>query len=608
MTDRTPAAAPHDLVEHLLAIARRQPDALAFSAPGRDPMTWKMLAQRIDAARAVLHSLGIERGDVVAGANVDRIASAAALAVLPVSCTFAALSPALTVDAYAELFSRMQAKAVFVPPDDTHPVVQAARRLDLAEIALVAEANGPAGAFDLELARATSSLEHGTRGPPWAHVCATSGSTGKPKIVPAAHRQIVVTSSALGAHLSLGSSDASAHLTPLHLGNGQRLACLNPLMSGGSVHVLPEADTEAFFRAIEDGTVTYSSLSFAILRECLRRLGTRRGLARGRLRFLRVASGKLEPGEFAQLESAFGVPAITGLGLAETGIVLLQPMPPAPRVPGSLGVPIVAEIRIADDNGHVVPDGEVGEIQVHGAPVFDGYIDDPALDAAAFVDGWFRTGDLGRRAADGEVHLVGRVKEVINRGGDKIAPLEVDAALHALPGVVDAAAFGVPHPRLGEEVVAAVVATDASSFDTDAALARLRAVLGARRAPRRIWLVDALPRNDAGKVLRRSLAAWVGFDPAADADAANVDDDGEASRFEAPLAAMWASALDRDEVARDADFGALGGDRTAAERLLDQVEAVFGVRLPVDAMDARLATVVDMARAIEDARAAADSG
>ena len=181
--------------------------------------------------------------------------------------------------------------------------------------------------------------------------------------------------------------------------------------------------------------------------------------------------------------------------------------------------------------GSAVPDGEVGEIQVRGPPVFDGYLDDPALNAAAFVDGWFRTGDLGRRAADGEVHLVGRAKEVINRGGDKIAPLEIDAALHALPGVVDAAAFGVPHPRLGEEVVAAVVAQDASSFDTDAALAQLRAVLGARRAPRRIWIVDALPRNDAGKVLRRSMAAWVGFDPAAHADAADVDDDAERVPF-----------------------------------------------------------------------------
>ena len=142
---------------------------------------------------------------------------------------------------------------------------------------------------------------------------------------------------------------------------------------------------------------------------------------------------------------------------------------------------------------------------MRGPQVFDGYLDDAELNAEAFVDGWFRMGDVGRFDTGGELYVIGRVKEIINRGGEKISPLEVDAALRALPGVADAAAFGIPHPLLGEELVAAVVRTPEGELDADSAIAQIRARLGPRCAPRHLWFVDSLPRNAAGKLLRLAL-------------------------------------------------------------------------------------------------------
>ena len=212
-----------------------------------------------------------------------------------------------------------------------------------------------------------------------------------------------------------------------------------------------------------------------------------------------------------RLEAALGVPFVTGLASSESGTTAQQRLPPAPRKRGSVGPLVDCEVQLVDETGAVVGPGGIGEVQVRGPQVFDGYFDDPALDAASFVDGWFRMGDLGRFDADCELWLMGRAKEVINRGGDKIAPLEIDAVLCAVPGVADAASFAVPHPRLGEEVVAAVVRRPGATVAEEAVLAHARAMLGPNRAPRRVWFVRSLPRTDGGKLRRNELPARVGY-------------------------------------------------------------------------------------------------
>ena len=590
-----------DLTAHLLALAQRQPARPALLAPGRATMSFGALGRHIERTAAQLAQWGIGRGDVVAWANGDRAETAAALAILPVSATIAPLAPRATFDALCDLLRRLAPKAVVVPAHDDAVVVRAARLLGLATLTTVPGAHLQAGAFDLVLQEPTASLDRATRFPAsYACIGATSGATGKPKLVSHGHRQILRTAFAVGERLGLGPDDIAGHVTPLHLAGGMRNAYFQVLVNGGGVNCLPEAEIEPFLDAVGDGDVTYTSTSFAIHREILARLEAGRRYVRGRLRCVRIASGRMEPGELDRLERALDVPVVTGLASSETGTTAQQ-SPRAGRKRGSVGPVVDSDIRIVDADGRIVAPGEAGELQVRGPQLFDGYIDDDALNAASFVEGWYRTGDVVRIDDDGDLFIVGRTKDVISRGGDKIAPLEIDAVLLAQPGVADAAAFGVPHPRLGEEVVAAVVLEAGVEADAEAILGALRETLGARRAPRRLWFVASLPRTDVGKLQRTALPDWVGFRPAEDAEATRPAFDG--SPLEHALAPLWASVLACDRVARDAAFYAQGGDDERAARLVAQVGAVFGVALPPDALRDEAATLAAMARLIERARA-----
>ena len=585
----------------LRVLAARQPDAPALAAPGRLPMSFGELGARSEALAAQLADWGIVRGDIVAWPTSGRLESLAALVMMPAGSTLAPLAPGLTADACEALLRRLRPRAVAIPEDGGDAFADAAQRLGLAQITVTPEVRGPAGAFALALARpAGAAADEARRVPQAALVSTTSGTTGQAKLVPLGRRQLVVGTDLLHALLGLGPSDASGHLAPPHLANGIRTGLLLSLLNGGAVTCLPEADLDALVAAIGRGEVTYSSLSFTLLRELLRRCESGVRIDTGRLRFLRIASGRLDDGEIVRLEAALGVPLVTGLASTETYTVAHQALPPATRTLGSVGAPLGCEIRLVDADGRVVADGGSGEIEVRGPQVFEGYLDDPAQNAQAFVDGWYRMGDLGRFDAAGELHVIGRVKDVINRGGEKISPAEVDAALRAVPGIVDAAAFGVAHPTLGEEVVAAVVRAPDSRVEAAAVLAEVRERLGPRRAPRQLWFVAGLPRTEAGKVRRADLPGWVGYDAA---KVAQDDEAGALSATEARLAALWARVLNLPSVPARADFFMLGGDSLRGMQLIAQVRAEFGVELPVRLLFADAGTVAGMAKCIGTGRA-----
>ncbi|MBK7792851.1 MAG: AMP-binding protein [Betaproteobacteria bacterium] len=592
-----------DPIARLRAVAARCPASPALTAPGRRAMTFGELALRIAAVERQLAGWGFGRGDVVAWPAIGRADTAAAIAIMPVSSTLAPLAPQLTTDAYESLLRRLKPKAVAVPGGIEHAIVGAARRLGIAELAVAADPAGSVGAFDLALARRQRTLDGAPTLPAQVGlVSATSGTTGRPKLVPHGQRQLVATARFIRERLALGCGDVSGHVAPMHLANGIRASHLLVLLNGGAVCCLPEADTGALLAAIERGEVTYSSASFTLCREILRRIEAGRRIEPGRLRFLRIASGRLDDEEIGRLERALGVPVVTGLASTETGFIAHQALPPVACSRGSVGTPLGCEIRLADADGRVAAPGESGEVQVRGPQVFDGYLDDDELNAQVFADGWFRMGDLGRFDAAGELHLIGRIKEIVNRGGEKISPAEVDAVLRTLPGVAEAAAFGIPHPRLGEELVAAVVRAPAGEVDAETLTAQLRARLPARHVPRQLWFVDRLPRNESGKLLRNALPDWVGRHGSGPSPSTTASGECPQSPVAIALSGLWASVLGQAGVAPDADFFMLGGDSLRGAQLLDQVLAVFGVDIPVDALYDDAATVVTMARRIEAER------
>lgn len=597
-------ATRNDLIACLHALAAAQPQAPALIAPNAVPMTFAGIATRIDIVARRLREWGIGRGDVVAWPALDRPATALAFAALPGASTMAPLAPGWSADAYTSLLQRLRPKAIALPEGLEHPSREAARQLAIAELDVVATGSGLAGDFELRLDHARPSLDGAAVvDAAAAYVVATSGTTTQPKLVPLGHAQVMAAVRFARARLAIGPGDVCGHVTPMHLGNGLRASFLIVVLNGGAVSILPEADVASLLTAVESGAITCASASFTLMRELLQVVEGRGRVEPGRLRFLRTASGGLLPGEIGRLEQIIGVPLVTGLSSTEAGLVTHQALPPVSRSPGSVGPPTDCEVRLVDDAGHPVAPGDVGEIAVRGPQVFDGYVGETGDAPSALADGWYRMGDLGRIDAAGELHLVGRVKDIVNRGGEKFSPSAIEDALRGVAGVVDAAAFGIPHPRLGEELVAAVVRTPGSAVHAAEIARAVEAVLGSRSAPRQIWFVPSLPRNEAGKLQRRALPQWVA-DHAVDTPGAKSSA-GERPRnpLEIALSALWSAVLLQPAVPTTVNFFVLGGDSLRAARLLAQVRAAFGVDVPLRLMYAEDGTVAGMARLIEARRA-----
>ena len=596
-----------DIALSLERLVAAQPGAMALEALGRRPLSYGALGRQIAYVRQRLGGWGIERGDIVAGLVSSRPEMAGVTATLPAAATFAPLGASMTRHGYTELLRRLRPKAVLVPDAEDHALLAAARALGLAELRLVVEPEACAGQFALELAGPSASLETPPQlGPECAYVVATSGTTGRAKLVPMDHANIVRHAGLMAEWFRYTPSDTSCHLVPMHLGHALRNALMVPLLAGMPVVCLGEADIDGFFHAMERFQPSFLSAGFAIYRALLARAPSfRQTLARGRLRFLRIGAGRLEPEEIDRIEEAFGAPAIKGLSLTEVSAVTQDPLPPGLRKRDAVGVPVGTEVAIMPEPGRFAAAGSSGEVVVRGPLVFRGYLDDRELTAQSFSGEWFRTGDLGHLDADGYLYITGRIKEIINRGGEKISPVQVDSVLATLPGVREAATFGIPHPSLGEEVVAAVVREDGSVLDEQSVLDHARRSVGLTRSPRRIYFLERLPRTDSGKLLRSELPRLVGLETAPAPAPRPRDEATPASTTETVVGALFAATLRVPTVARDGDFFLLGGDSLSGSLLLARVKEVFGVELPLPSLFGEAATVSGMAMAIDRLRSGA---
>jgi acyl carrier protein len=300
------------------------------------------------------------------------------------------------------------------------------------------------------------------------------------------------------------------------------------------------------------------------------------------------------------LEKVFGVPVVEAYGMTEASHQMaINPLPPRARKPGSVGVAAGPEVAIMDETGRVQEQGQRGEIVIRGANVTSGYLNNPEANARSFVEGWFRTGDQGYQDADGYLYITGRLKEIINRGGEKVAPREIDETLLNHPAVAMAVAFAVPDPRLGEEVAAAVVlhpGAEATERDLRAFAARS---LADYKVPRRILILDELPKGPTGKLQRIGLAEKLGL--------TFVEGEGQEHRaefvaprtpVEAALARLWAQVLRIHEVGVLDRFLDLGGDSMLAALLLSRVRDSLDLDISLlEFFEAP--TVADQARIVE---------
>ena len=486
-------------------LAHGSPDSVAIAIPDGPELTYRRLRQVVEQTAHRLAELGLRRGDTIAFVLPNSVETVVLFLAAATVGTAAPLNPTYKEEEFRFYLDDTGAKALVVRKG----MSEAARRALPDGAALIEADVASDGAVRLSASGPRARPVPASDPDPEdvALVLHTSGTTSRPKQVPLRHRNLHFSALNIAATYGLSPSDVAFCVMPLFHIHGLMASTMATLSSGGTVVVPPKFDPMTFWAQVERHRATWYSAVPTIHQMLLMRHRGERPPGANRLRFIRSSSSALSPETMHQLESGFGAPVLEAYGMTEASHQMASnPLPPAERRSGTVGRQTGIDIAImAEDDSSLLAEGEDGEVVIRGASVIDGYANNAEANAKSFTSGWFRTGDQGRMSADGYLSLVGRLKEMINRGGEKIAPREIDEVLLQHPAVGEAVAFGAPHERWGEEVVAAVVLKGEATEKDLLAFARER--LADYKVPRRLFIVEQIPRTATGKIQRRSVAA-----------------------------------------------------------------------------------------------------
>jgi len=486
----------------LMAGITRADDDVALVAPATgDRVTYAELHEAVERIARQLTAAGVEPGDAVALSLPNGPPFVLAfLGVVAAGAAAAPLNPAYTEAELDGYLQDLRPRAVVRGVEVGATAEAAARTLGLPVHVLAGDdARGTA------LVGIAPAPAHAGGDPDGvALLLHTSGTTSRPKCVPLRQRNLSASARTVAATYGLAASDVSHCVMPLFHVHGLVASTLATLVSGGTVVVPPRFSAGAFWG---DGEAYGASWYSAVptIHQVLLARARDGGVPAHSLRFARSCSSALPETVWAELEQRFAIPVVEAYGMTEASHQMASNLlPPGERRPRSVGVATGVEVAVLDDDWRPVPTGAAGEVAVRGPSVVDGYRDNPEANAASFRDGWFRTGDRGHLDADGHLTLEGRLKELINRGGEKISPHEVEDALLAHPAVAEAVAFAVPDPKYGEQVGVAVVVRDGTGERELAAHCAERLV--GFKVPASIAIVDEIPKGPTGKVQRRLMA------------------------------------------------------------------------------------------------------
>jgi oxalate---CoA ligase len=577
-------------------------------APGRPALSRAGLrdcAAGISASLRALDITGSDRVAVVLPWGPELVV--AYLGVTQVA-VFAPLNPAYTDSEFGFYLADLDTRMLITSSECGGVAAGVAARLGIPVHYLEARPDEAAGCHSFTGPDAGDLAAVDLAGPQdVALVLHTSGTTAKPKQVPLTHRNLCTSAHNIARTLALGENDCSLVVMPLFHIHALVSSTLAPMVTGGRVVAPPGFLAPRMLDWFDEFRPTWYTCSPTIHQAILERVRKQPERIMGHsLRFLRTGAAAMPPRLHRDLEETFGVPVIEFLGMTEAAQqITSNQLPPGRRKVGSVGVPAGPEVAIMSQDGVLLPSGQSGEIVIRGDNVTAGYAGSREANEKAFHDGWFRTGDEGHFDPDGFLYLTGRLKEMINRGGEKVWPREVDEVLLEHPAVFQIVTFSIPHAQLGEVVGAAIVlqkGAEASEVEIQRFAAER---LSDFKVPRVIVFLDSIPCGPTGKLQRVGLARRLGIPPI-DEMTIHGDHDYVAPRtpLERRLQKIWQDILGLERVGVDDHFLAMGGDSMLATRLANQVSWEFDKTVTVRTLF-EAATIREMAAMLD---AGADHG
>jgi acyl-CoA synthetase (AMP-forming)/AMP-acid ligase II len=500
-------------------IADHDADNAAIGAPGREWMSYGALRELSATVAAELHGFGIGRGDRVAVVLPNGPEMATAFVTIAQAATVAPLNPAYRQEEYEFYLEDLKAKALVVANDYDGPALPAAAKFGVEVLRLSTDVTGLAGNFTLSAdGQAGTGNTEVPGGDDIALILHTSGTTSRPKIVPLLQSNVAASAHNVSRSLALTRADRCLNVMPLFHIHGLIAAVSASLAAGAQISCAPGFNALRFFAQLDEVKPSWYTAVPTMHQAILSRAERNREIIkRAPLRFLRSSSASLPAPVMQELVAKFGAPVIEAYGMTEAAHQMCcNPLPPQPQKPGSVGIAAGPEVQIADEaENRLLSPGQTGEIVISGPNVTPGYEGNAKANAENFFDAggkrWFRTGDQGAFDTDGYLCLTGRLKEIINRGGEKISPLEVDAALLAHPEIAQVVCFAVPHAKLGEDIAAAVVLTEGSALDDKAIRAFAAERLADFKVPRAVTILEEIPKGATGKIQRIGMAEKLGL-------------------------------------------------------------------------------------------------
>jgi acyl-CoA synthetase (AMP-forming)/AMP-acid ligase II len=590
---------PFSCLPHLLEYqARRIPDSPAILAPGRAPLIYSRLYEHVEKLGRALRGMGIGRRDRIVVVLPNGPELAVTILAVSANAVCAPLNPAFAIEELAGYFADLRPRALVTQAGIESHARRAALSRGIPIIELLIASEAEAGLFTISGDQGSAPFEDPVSASDTAVLLPTSGTTSRPKIVPQSHASICISAYAHSAALALKETDRCLNVLPLFHGHGLHATLVASLAAGASVVCTPGFDVNRFSGWLTTFQSTWYSAVPTIHQAILAQAQhNRERLANSRLRFVRSSSAPLPPRVFAELERTFESPVIEWYGMTEvtSSPIACNPLPPHQRKAGSVGLPTILDVSIMDERGALLPGGRTGQVVVRGATVTKGYNGNPEATEAAFAGDWFKTGDLGYFDDDGYLFLVGRTREIINRGGEKIAPQEIDEVLVDHPAVAEAVTFAVPHATLGEDVASAIVLRPNAAATPNAIRRFAIGRLADFKIPRQVVIVTELPKGPTGKVKRVGMAAKLGFENGGIGPRTFL---APRTFVEGELAQIWAKVLKTEKVGIHDNFFALGGDSLLATEVLAHIHNTLLIDVEVSSIF-EAPTVAEMAQHLE---------